>query len=54
MVFQRKNRYGNRINAKAIQKEEAWADMPKEAIEYIKSLPEFNAKIFFEVTGIEV
>lgn len=35
-------------------KEEAWADMPKEAIEYLKSLPEFDAEIFEEITGIEV
>ena len=26
----------------------------EEAIEYLKSLPEFNAKIFTEITGIEV
>jgi hypothetical protein len=41
-------------NAKAIQKEQAWADMPKAAIEYLKSLNQFNAKIFFDVTGIKV
>ena len=35
-------------------KEKAWEDMQKEAIEYIKSLPEFNKDIFFEVTGIKV
>lgn len=32
---------------------EAWASMPKEAIKYIKSLPEFDAKIFEAVTGIK-
>ena len=40
--------------AEEISKQEAWADMPKEAIEYLKSLPEFNEKIFTEITGIEV
>ena len=41
-------------NAKEISKQEAWADMPKEAIEYVKSLPEFDAEMFKEITGIEV
>ena len=41
-------------DAKEISKREAWADMPKEAIDYIKSLPEFDADIFTEITGIEV
>lgn len=41
-------------NAKALQKEEAWADMPQAAIEYLRSLPEFDAGVFFEVTGIRV
>lgn len=41
-------------NAEEISKKEAWADMPKEAIEYIKSLPEFDADMFTEITGIEV
>jgi hypothetical protein len=40
--------------ARSIQKEEAWKDLPVEAIEYLQSLPEFNADIFFEVTGISV
>lgn len=40
--------------AQGVSKEEAWADMPKEAIEYLKSLPEFDAEIFKEITGIEV
>jgi len=35
-------------------KEEAWEDMPKPAIEYITSLPEFDAKIFLDVTGIDI
>ena len=33
---------------------EAWKDMPQEAIDYLKGLPEFNAKIFKRVTGIDV
>jgi len=33
---------------------EAWKDMPKETIEYIKSLPEFNADIFYTITWIDV
>ncbi len=33
---------------------EAWKDMPIEAIEYLKSLPEFDANIFKRVTGIDV
>lgn len=41
-------------DAEEISKKEAWADMPKEAIDYIKSLPEFDADIFTEITGIEV
>ena len=41
-------------DAERISKKEAWADMPKEAIDYIKSLPEFDADIFTEITGIEV
>lgn len=32
---------------------EAWKDMPKDAIDYLKSLPEFNADIFKRVTGID-
>ena len=27
--------------------------MPKEAIEYVASLPEFDAAMFKEITGIE-
>ena len=32
---------------------EAWKDMPKEAIEYVKSLPEFNPEMFKRITGID-
>ena len=39
--------------AAEISKEEAWRDMPKEAIEYVASLPEFDAAMFKEITGIE-
>ena len=40
--------------AEEISKEEAWRDMPKEAIGYISSVPEFDAEMFKEITGIEV
>lgn len=40
--------------AKEINKKEAWKDMPIEAINYLKALPEFDAEIFKEITGIEV
>jgi len=39
--------------AKEVQKKEAWESMPKAAIYYLKSLPEFNQKIFTEITGVE-
>lgn len=32
----------------------AWAGMPQEAIDYLKSLPEFDPVVFEEVTGIRV
>ena len=41
-------------NAQELQIKEAWEGMPIEAIEYLQSLPEFDAKIFLEVTGIEI
>ena len=31
----------------------AWKDMPKDAIEYVRSLPEYDNDIFEAVTGIE-
>jgi hypothetical protein len=40
-------------NASDLQIKEAWGDMPKNAIKYIKSLPEFNANIFEKITGIK-
>ena len=39
--------------AKEIQKKDAWRDMPKEAVKFIKSLREYNADIFYEITGIK-
>lgn len=33
---------------------EAWRGMPKDAIEYVMSLPEFNEKLFKRITGIDV
>ena len=41
-------------DAKELQKEEAWEGMPKEAIDYLKELPEFNSKIFTDITGIKI
>lgn len=32
----------------------AWADMPQEMLDYIKSLPEFDAQIFKKITGKEL
>ena len=37
----------------ATPESEAWLDMPVLALEYIRSLPEFDADIFFAVTGIK-
>ena len=31
----------------------AWEGMPKDAIDYLKSLPEWDANIFKEITGID-
>lgn len=39
--------------AKELQKEEAWADVPLAAIDYLRSLPEFDAGVFEAVTGIK-
>jgi len=41
-------------NAEELSKEEAWRDMPRGAIDYVKSLPEFDSEIFKEITGIDV
>lgn len=32
---------------------DSWLDMPKEAIAYLQSLPEFDAAIFKEITGLD-
>ena len=34
--------------------DDSWLDMPKEAIAYLQSLPEFDAAIFKEITGLDV
>ena len=41
-------------NAKEIARQEAWKDMPIEAVEYVASLPEFDADMFFEITCIDL
>lgn len=33
--------------------ENPWSDMPKGMIDYLKSLPEYNAKVFKAITGLE-
>ena len=33
---------------------EAWKDMPKQALDYVKSLPEFNEEMFKRITGISI
>lgn len=32
----------------------SWKDMPQKAIDYLVSLPEFDAGIFKEITGLDV
>ena len=39
--------------AEEISKKEAWKDMPKEAINYLKKQRGFDAKIFKKITGID-
>ena len=39
-------------NAKELSIKEAWEGMSQKAIEYIKSLPEYDAEIFKKITGI--
>ena len=31
----------------------AWSFMPKKMLDYIKALPEFDAEIFYKITGID-
>ena len=47
---------GNLDSGRIIErnKEKAWASMPQEAIDWVKDLPEFDADIFFDITGIRV
>lgn len=40
--------------AEEIQKKEAWASMPIEAIKYVMSLEEFDKKMFEEITAIDI
>ena len=39
-------------NAKELQTAEAWAGMPQAAVDYVRSLPEFDAAMFAKITGI--
>ena len=39
-------------NAKELQTAEAWAGMPQAAVDYVRSLPEFDAAMFEKITGI--
>ena len=41
-------------DAEELSIKEAWSGMPIKAIEYVKSLPEFDAEMFTKITGIEV
>lgn len=41
-------------DAEELSIKDAWSDMPIEAVEYVKSLPEFDAEMFTKITGIEV
>lgn len=34
--------------------QDAWSDIPKKALDYITSIPEFDAEIFKKITGIDV
>jgi hypothetical protein len=38
--------------AREYSKKEAWETMPEEMWDYLHSLPEFDEKVFFEVTGL--
>jgi hypothetical protein len=41
-------------NARQLSRDEAWADMPRAAIDYLAALPEFDAALFEEITGHKV
>ena len=36
---------------KEVDEKEAWAKMPQKMKDYIKSLPEFDAEVWAEITG---
>jgi hypothetical protein len=38
---------------KEVDNKTAWEGMPKEAIDFLKFLPEWDAQIFTEITGID-
>ena len=40
-------------NAEELSVKDAWAGMPKEAVDYVRSLPEYDADTFTKITGIE-
>lgn len=40
-------------DAKEVNKREAWESMPKAAVEYLRSLEEFDPEIFYKITGIK-
>ena len=40
-------------SVKSLNKDNAYLSMPKDMIDYLKSLPEFNAEIFKKITGIK-
>lgn len=40
-------------DAQEISTKEAWKNMPQAAIDYVRSLPEFNPEIFEKITGIK-
>ena len=44
-----------KIDPRKIEKKDKldWSGMPQAAIDYINSIPEFNAEMFKEITGID-
>jgi len=34
--------------------DKSWKDMPTEMVEYLQSLPEFNADLFKEIIGLDI
>ena len=51
-----KEKYGeySKINPSLIKEKNIYENFPQEAIDYLKSLPEFDKDVFFGVTGIKV